>query len=84
MLRSYCWVRPVPSTAFKKAELRKTDKYDRLTQAFKTFLEVRVRCCINIRDMTVLAIISLVCKEALPDPRKDNLVASYKIWLARR
>ena len=85
------------SAAFRKAELRKTDRYDRLTldleaaglQAFNTPLEIGARGYINQRNMAVLATISAICrvrkyKKLCQTLGKISLVASYKIWLARR
>ena len=85
------------SASFRKAELRKTDRYDRLTldleaaglQAFNMPLEVGARGYIKPRNMTVLATISSMCKfrkykKFCQSLGKISLVASYKIWLARR
>ena len=84
------------SASFRKAELRKTDRYDRLTldleaaglQALNTPLEVGARGYINPRNMAVLATIASICKvrkykKLCQTLGKIALVASYKIWLAR-
>ena len=84
------------SASFRKAQLRKTDRYDRLTldleagglQAFNMPLEIGARGYINPRNMAVLATISSMCKvrqykKFCQNLGKISLVASYKIWLAR-
>ena len=85
------------SASFRKAELRKTDRYNRLTldleaaglQAFNTPLEVGARGYINPRNMAVLATIAAMCKvrkykKFCQTLGKISLLGSYRIWLARR
>ena len=85
------------SASFKKAEDRKTDRYDRLTldleeaglKAHNMPLEVGARGYINPRNMSVLATVAKVCKvrnfkKMCQTVGKISLIASYKIWLARR
>jgi hypothetical protein len=85
------------SASFLRAHDRKTDRYDRLTldlegaglKAYNMPLEVGARGYINPQNMAVLASISSVCKvrnyrKLCKTVSKISLVASYKIWLARR
>ena len=85
------------SASFLKAHDRKTDRYDRLTldlegaglKAYNMPLEVGARGYINPQNMAVLASIASVCKvknyrKLCKTVSKISLVASYKIWLARR
>ena len=83
--------------SFLKAHDRKTDRYDRQTldleeaglKAFNMPLEVGSRGYINPQNMSVLASIYAVYKvkkykKLFKTVSKISLVASYKIWLARR
>ena len=85
------------SASFLKAHDQKTDRYDRLNldlegaglKAYNMPLEVGARGYINPQNMAVLASIASVCKvrnyrKLCKTVSKISLVASYKIWLARR
>ena len=85
------------AASFRKAESRKTDRYDRLCldleaaglQAINMPLEVGVRGYINPRNMAVLATLSSMCrvrdfKNFARTLAKVSLVGSYRVWLARR
>ena len=85
------------AASFRKAESRKTDRYDRLCldleeaglEVSNTPLEIGARGYINPRNMTVLASVLSLCrvknfKKFTRTLGKISLIGSYKVWLARR
>ena len=88
---------PLGQCSFRKAESRKTDRYDRLCldleeaglEISNTPLEIGARGYINPRNMTVLASVSSMCrvksfKKFTRTLGNISLIGSYKVWLARR